>query len=126
MTSAEHLSAMYTSACVNNTVSLLSILHEAVLGVQACYGSLERAADWLFSHADDLDSAVASVSSSASQQAPAAGSQGELARQAQDLPWLMLPLFCLCRCSFDEMEAAAAVWLLSILYMFILATLHID
>lgn len=30
-------------------------------GVQACHGSLERSADWLFSHADDLDSAVASV-----------------------------------------------------------------
>jgi len=34
--------------------------------LQACSGSVERAADWLFSHADDLDAAVASVSSAGS------------------------------------------------------------
>lgn len=31
--------------------------------MQACSGSLERAADWLFSHMDDLDGAVAQVRS---------------------------------------------------------------
>jgi len=41
--------------------------------LQACSGSVERAADWLFSHADDLDAAVASVSS-AGGGASAAGS----------------------------------------------------
>ena len=35
----------------------------AHVSLQACSGSVERAADWLFSHADDLDAAVASVSS---------------------------------------------------------------
>ncbi len=29
--------------------------------LQACAGSLERAADWLFNHMDDLDGAVAKV-----------------------------------------------------------------
>lgn len=31
----------------------------------ACGGSLERAADWLFSHMDDLDSAVAAAKAAA-------------------------------------------------------------
>jgi ubiquitin carboxyl-terminal hydrolase 5/13 len=35
----------------------------AALG--ACSGSVERAADWLFSHADDLDGAVAALSAQA-------------------------------------------------------------
>ena len=34
----------------------------------ACNGSLERAADWLFSHMDDLDAAVAAVKAAASGQ----------------------------------------------------------
>ena len=46
--------------------------HKTCHCMQACHGSLERAADWLFSHADDLDSAVASVSGTTAQ--PAAGS----------------------------------------------------
>lgn len=42
-----------------------SELHaSAALG--ACGGSVERAADWLFSHADDLDGAVAALSAGAS------------------------------------------------------------
>jgi len=45
--------------------------------LQACHGSLERAADWLFSHADDLDSAVAAVSGAAAPEA-ATSTQGEL------------------------------------------------
>ena len=44
--------------------------------LQACHASLERAADWLFSHADDLDSAVAAVSGAAAPEA-AASTQGE-------------------------------------------------
>ena len=44
--------------------------------MQACHGSLERAGDWLFSHADDLDSAVASVSGTAAQPAAGTSSQG--------------------------------------------------
>lgn len=36
---------------------------EAALG--ACGGSLERAADWLFSHMDDLESAVAAAKAAA-------------------------------------------------------------
>ena len=39
--------------------------------LQACHGSLERSADWLFSHADDLDSAVASVNGAQAPQAAA-------------------------------------------------------
>ena len=47
-----------------------------VLLLQACHNSLERSADWLFSHADDLDAAVASVSGEpASQSAAPAGKQ---------------------------------------------------
>ncbi len=45
-----------------------------VLYMQACSGSLDRAADWLFSHADDLDTAVASVLSQ--QQASSTPSAG--------------------------------------------------
>ncbi len=41
--------------------------------LQACHGSLERAADWLFSHADDLDA----VSGAAAPEA-ATSTQGEL------------------------------------------------
>mmetsp|Transcript_62 Transcript_62/g.92 ORF Transcript_62/g.92 Transcript_62/m.92 type:complete len:885 (-) Transcript_62:589-3243(-) len=41
---------------------------QAKAALKACGGNIERAADWLFSHMDDLDSAVASVLS-----APAAG-----------------------------------------------------
>jgi hypothetical protein len=43
--------------------------------LQACGGNVERAGDWLFSHMDDLDSAVAQVLSEASA-APAAGEGG--------------------------------------------------
>ena len=39
--------------------------------VQACHGSLERSADWLFSHADDLEAAVASVNGAAASQTDA-------------------------------------------------------
>lgn len=40
--------------------------------LRACGDSIERAADWLFSHMDDLDSAVAKVmSASSSSSAPA-------------------------------------------------------
>lgn len=34
---------------------------QATAALKACNGSLERAADWLFSRMDDLDSAVAAV-----------------------------------------------------------------
>lgn len=34
---------------------------QAAAALKACHNSLERSADWLFSHADDLDAAVASV-----------------------------------------------------------------
>lgn len=38
---------------------------QATAALRACQGSVERAADWLFSHVDDLDSAVASVGAAA-------------------------------------------------------------
>lgn len=44
--------------------------------MQACHGSLERSADWLFSHADDLDSAVASVNGAGAPQAAASPAAG--------------------------------------------------
>ncbi|KAL0051048.1 hypothetical protein WJX82_001112 [Trebouxia sp. C0006] len=44
---------------------------QAAAALKACHGSLERAADWLFSHADDLDSAVAAVSGAAAPEAAA-------------------------------------------------------
>ena len=34
---------------------------QAEAALKTCNGSLERAADWLFSHSDNLDAAVASV-----------------------------------------------------------------
>ncbi len=52
------------------------IVPQLMWRLQACHGSLERAADWLFSHADDLDSAVAAVSGAAAPEA-AASTQGE-------------------------------------------------
>ncbi len=50
-----------------------------VLGcvAQACGGNVERAADWLFSHTDDLDSAVASVMQAAAGGAAGGGNAGE-------------------------------------------------
>jgi ubiquitin carboxyl-terminal hydrolase 5/13 len=47
---------------------------------------LERAADWLFSHADDLDAALAGVSESSASvaAAPAASGAGEGAGSFQD------------------------------------------
>ncbi|CAL5228914.1 g12137 [Coccomyxa viridis] len=49
---------------------------QAEAALKACNGSLERAADWLFSHSDDLDAAVASVNAPAasSGQQPSAAS----------------------------------------------------
>lgn len=44
---------------------------QASAALQACGGVLERAADWLFSHSDDLAAAVAAVS-----KPPAGGSGG--------------------------------------------------
>ncbi|KAG2446804.1 hypothetical protein HYH02_008364 [Chlamydomonas schloesseri] len=44
----------------------------AKAALQACSGSLERAADWLFNHMDDLDGAVAKVLSEAAGAAAAA------------------------------------------------------
>lgn len=40
--------------------------------LQACSGSMERAGDWLFSHMDDLDAAVAGVIAAAQGSAAAA------------------------------------------------------
>lgn len=37
----------------------------AATALAACGGSLERAADWLFSHMDDLESAVAAAKAAA-------------------------------------------------------------
>lgn len=34
---------------------------QATAALKACQGSLERAGDWLFSHAADLDSSVAEI-----------------------------------------------------------------
>lgn len=47
-----------------NTDSAISTCIQPSMSVyvlQACSGSLDRAGDWLFSHADDLDAAVANV-----------------------------------------------------------------
>ena len=68
-------------------IKLLCILQQAVLdsrlyglqataALQSCGGNAERAGDWLFSHMDDLDSAVASVLSA--QSAAPASSTGKL------------------------------------------------
>lgn len=45
----------------------------------ACGGSLERAADWLFSHMEDLDTAVAAAKAAAAgggASGPSAGASG--------------------------------------------------
>jgi ubiquitin carboxyl-terminal hydrolase 5/13 len=44
----------------------------AAAALTACQGSVERAGDWLFSHMDDLDAAVAAVK----QQAAGGGGGG--------------------------------------------------
>lgn len=49
------------------------------VGCQACQGNIERAGDWLFSHMDDLDSAVQSVMG-AQQAAGQAAAQGGAAQ----------------------------------------------
>lgn len=46
------------------------------VGRQACQGNIERAGDWLFSHMDDLDSAVHSVMGA--QQAAAQGGAAQV------------------------------------------------
>ncbi|KAK9833553.1 hypothetical protein WJX81_005633 [Elliptochloris bilobata] len=52
---------------------------EAAAALQACSGSLERAADWLFSHAGDLAAAVAAMD-----QPPAAAGAASVAASAAD------------------------------------------
>eukprot|EP01062_Namystynia_karyoxenos_P052127 TRINITY_DN4141_c4_g1_i1.p1 TRINITY_DN4141_c4_g1~~TRINITY_DN4141_c4_g1_i1.p1 ORF type:complete len:868 (+),score=375.79 TRINITY_DN4141_c4_g1_i1:93-2606(+) len=63
-------------------VSMLSSLgfseRQAKAALQACNGSQERAADWLFTRADDLDAAVAEVEGSAAAPAAAGGGAGAL------------------------------------------------
>ncbi|KAK9828649.1 hypothetical protein WJX72_001313 [[Myrmecia] bisecta] len=49
---------------------------QAGAALKACQGSVERAADWLFSHTDDLDSAVAAVLSAGGSGAAAASEAG--------------------------------------------------
>ena len=44
----------------------------------ACSGNVERAADWLFNHADDLDGAVAAAAGGASGGGPSGGGGGEV------------------------------------------------
>ena len=47
---------------------------QATAALMSCGGNAERAGDWLFSHMDDLDAAVASVQGAASP-APLAGAR---------------------------------------------------
>ena len=59
---------------------------QAEAALKACNGSLERAADWLFSHSDNLDAAVASVNAPAA----AAGQQPAAApAPAGEYPFLL-------------------------------------
>ncbi len=61
---------------------------QAAAALQACAGNLERAADWLFSHADDLAGAVAAVGRPAGAPTPpgAAAAAGGAADAAADVP----------------------------------------
>lgn len=68
------------------TSDFLSMLMGLVM-LQACSGNLERAADWLFSHMDDLDSAVKSVMEAAP--AAATGPVGTAGPEAEDGGGLM-------------------------------------
>ena len=54
--------------------------------MQTCSGNLERAADWLFSHMDDLESAVASVLSAAATPAATLPAGGAASDAAADGP----------------------------------------
>ena len=54
---------------------------QAAAALQACGGSLERAADWLFSHSADLAAAVAAVG-----QPPAANGAAAAGARAADAP----------------------------------------
>jgi ubiquitin carboxyl-terminal hydrolase 5/13 len=47
----------------------------ASTALTACGGSLERAADWLFSHMDDLEGAVAAAKAQAAGAGSAAGAR---------------------------------------------------
>ena len=49
----------------------------AAAALKACDGNIERAADWLFSRADDLDAAVAEVNSASAGQSVGATSASE-------------------------------------------------
>ena len=53
--------------------------------LDACQGSVERAADWLFSHADDLEAALGQVEAKA-QEKSAAGAGGSGDAKFEDGP----------------------------------------
>ena len=75
---------------------------QATAALKACQGSLERAADWLFSHAADLETSVNEVLQPTSK-APAAGKEGR--RKLQDL--ITVKTFSdLCRAAGQSFEPA--------------------
>ena len=62
--------------------------NHATAALAACDGNIERAADWLFSRADDLDAAVAEVNAAAGQSGGATSAPGdaESAGECEDGP----------------------------------------
>lgn len=64
------------------------VRRQAAAALQACSGSLERAADWLFSHSADLAAAVAAVGQppAANGAAPAGAGAADAPRAAADGP----------------------------------------
>lgn len=59
------LSLFADPEAVSNLTAMGFSADAAATALGACGGSLERAADWLFSHMDDLDSAVAAAKAAA-------------------------------------------------------------
>lgn len=61
------------STCNDDDLNLSVILRVFLVRLQACGGNVERAADWLFNHTDDLDAAVEAVLKPGETAAQAAG-----------------------------------------------------
>ena len=96
------MAGLQTAPCLRQDVSLL-LLAQAEAAVKTCNGSLERAADWLFSHSDNLDAAVAAVSAPA---APPGQQPPAVPAPAGDLCYNFTAISCALSCCTPHLQAA--------------------
>lgn len=80
---------------------------QAKAALTSCNGSVERAADWLFSRADGLDAAVAAVESEG-QAEPAAPAAPKVRLRTLSPAEHLLPQLCLWWCSVTALRSSRA------------------